>query len=42
MPKVAESLHSELESAFAASPLPDAPERQRVNELLLEIRAEFR
>lgn len=39
---MAESLHSELKSTFAASPLPDAPDRKQVNELLVEIREEFR
>lgn len=38
----AEELHAGLESAFAASTLPDAPDRKRVNDLLVEIRQEFR
>lgn len=37
----AEELHAGLESAFADSPLPDRPDRVRVNDLLVEIRGEF-
>jgi predicted nucleotidyltransferase len=38
----AEELHSGLESAFASSGLPDAPDRYEVNALLVELREEFR
>lgn len=37
----AEELHAGLESAFAHSPLPETPDRARVNQLLVEIREEF-
>lgn len=37
----AEELHATLESAFAASTLPDAPDRNRVNDLLVELRQTF-
>ena len=37
----AEELHAALGPAFAASNLPDAPDRDLVNELLVEIREEF-
>lgn len=37
----AEELHSDLDAAFSASSLPDAPDRVRVNELLVNIREEF-
>jgi hypothetical protein len=37
----AEELHAGLEAAFAASDLPDAPDRARVNEVVVEIREAF-
>jgi hypothetical protein len=37
----AETLHADLESAFAKSGLPESPDRETVNELLVGIREEF-
>ena len=37
----AEELHAGLGPAYAASDLPDSPDRERVNQLLVEIRKEF-
>lgn len=37
----AETLHAGLDAAFDASSLPEAPNRERVNRLLVEIRGEF-
>ncbi len=37
----AEELHASLPAAFAASPLPDAPDRTEINRILVEIRAAF-
>jgi hypothetical protein len=37
----AEALHATLPEAFAASALPDAPDRTAINRLLIEIRAAF-
>jgi len=38
----AEALHADLAPPFAASDLPDEPDRARVQALLVELRAEFR
>jgi predicted nucleotidyltransferase len=37
----AEQLHADLGPAYAASDLPETPDRDRVNQLLVEIRKEF-